>query len=64
MPRKPTRRRRTVSAKRALAEALRELGLEASSSSLVEFARKQFGIKFQFMMMLPKQKKNRIVRLG
>jgi hypothetical protein len=64
MSRKPTGRRGSVSPKRVLGEALQELGPEATHNSLVTFAKKQYGIRFQFLFVLPKREKDRQVQIG
>jgi len=43
-----------VSAKKALAETIQELGMSASHKKLVERAMVKFGIKFQFDLIFPK----------
>jgi hypothetical protein len=41
--------------KRALAEALRQLGPNAGHAALVGFVRKQFGMELTVCIMMPKQ---------
>jgi hypothetical protein len=40
--------------KRALAEALRHLGPDASHSALARFVQEQFGMELAFCMLVPK----------
>jgi hypothetical protein len=40
--------------KRALAEALRHLGPDASHSALARFVQEQFGMKLAFYMLVPR----------
>jgi len=40
--------------KRALAEALRHLGPDASHSALARFVQEQFGMELAFYMLVPK----------
>jgi len=47
----------TISPKRVLAEAIRELGPEATHRSLVDFAKKRFGMDLCVVMLTPKAAK-------
>ncbi len=48
-------RKHSVSPKRALGHAIQRLGANATHRSLVDFAEKEFGARFQFMLVLPRE---------
>jgi hypothetical protein len=56
--------KKSVSPKKALAESIQRLGPEATHNSLVEFAKSEFGITFQFLLIVPRRRVNRRVRIG
>jgi hypothetical protein len=43
-----------VTPKKALAEAIRHLGADATHAELVQFVKERFGLAFQFVLIIPK----------
>lgn len=54
MPRNGQRRSGQVSPKKALAEAIRELGADATHEDLVRFTNERFGLDLRFVIIAPK----------
>jgi hypothetical protein len=44
----------TVSPKKALAEAIHQLGARATNDDLAQFAKEQFGLDLQFVLIIPR----------